>query len=223
MWTNRNQLDQSCKARDSYWKAHNELIDKLDSRPVTRFDYFFGECFEAAVRIMPCPHVECVIHRYPWHSGVHEPGKGPGRKSHPQISGRRLPLASTSCLDRHCSKASAPFGLVRPIKGLTPHASFAKRDCVGGDNPVVFYVPLLEYPRSGNADEDFPIHNLDWLTADAIPRHVHRVAVRLQQTLALIIFLRFGLLSRAAVPRPESAPQDCRPERPGRHRALTLP
>jgi hypothetical protein len=33
------------KARDSYWKAHNELIDKLDSRPVTRFDSFFREMF----------------------------------------------------------------------------------------------------------------------------------------------------------------------------------
>jgi hypothetical protein len=33
------------KARDFYWKAHNELVDKLDSRPVTRFDLFLREMF----------------------------------------------------------------------------------------------------------------------------------------------------------------------------------
>ena len=27
------------KARDSYWKAHDEPINKLDLRPVTGFDY----------------------------------------------------------------------------------------------------------------------------------------------------------------------------------------
>jgi hypothetical protein len=38
------------KAGDSYWKAHNELIDELNSRPVTRFR--LRKCFGAAVRIM---------------------------------------------------------------------------------------------------------------------------------------------------------------------------
>ena len=33
------------KASDSYWKAHNELVDKLDSRPITRFDLFLKEMF----------------------------------------------------------------------------------------------------------------------------------------------------------------------------------
>jgi hypothetical protein len=33
------------------------------------------------------------------------------------------------------------------IKGLTPHPSRVNGDFASGDNPVAFYVPLLEYPR----------------------------------------------------------------------------
>jgi hypothetical protein len=62
-------------------------------------------------------------------------------------SSRRISELSPAIETRQLPSRSGVVDATDDIKGLTPHAFCAKRDCVGSDNPVAFYVPLLEYPR----------------------------------------------------------------------------
>jgi hypothetical protein len=58
-----------------------------------------------------------------------------------------LGVASPATEARRLPSRSGVMDATDDIKGLTPHAVSCERDCVGGDNPVAFYVPLLEYPQ----------------------------------------------------------------------------